>query len=119
MTAVLAPAAVRRRPAFSFGRWLEREGVFSWLMVAPPVASLVALVGYPFFYGIWLSLQNRPVAKAGVFVGLDNFVAAWHDPVFQLVVINTIVYTVAATILKMVGGLGLALVMNQNFRFKN
>ena len=115
----LAPALTRRRQAFSFGRWLEREGVFSWLMVAPPVAFLVALVGYPFFYGIWLSLQNRPVAKAGVFVGLDNFVAAWHDPVFQLVVINTIVYTVAATILKMVGGLGLALVMNQNFRFKN
>ena len=24
--------------AFSFGRWLEREGVFSWLMLAPPVA---------------------------------------------------------------------------------
>ena len=115
----LAPALMRRRPAFSAARWLEREGVFSWLMVAPPVAFLVALVGYPFFYGIWLSLQNRPVAKAGVFVGLDNFVAAWHDPVFQLVVINTIVYTLAATILKMVGGLGLALVMNQDFRFKN
>src|SRR6187402_217275 len=115
----LAPALTRRRSAFSLGRWLEREGVFSWLMVAPPVAFLVALVGYPFFYGIWISLQNRPVAKAGVFVGLDNFVNAWHDPVFHLVVINTIVYTFAATILKMVGGLGLALVMNQNFRFKN
>ncbi len=77
------------------------------------------MVGYPFFYGIWLSLQNRPVAKAGVFVGLDNFVADWHDPVFRLVVVNTIVYTAAATLLKMVGGLGLALVMNQDFRFKN
>jgi multiple sugar transport system permease protein len=119
MTAVLAPAEIRRRPAFSFGRWLEREGVFSWLMVAPPVAFLVALVGYPFFYGIWLSLQDRPVAKAGVFVGLDNFVADWHNPVFRLVVLNTVVYTVAATLLKMVGGLGLALVMNQDFRFKN
>ncbi|HEX9556135.1 MAG TPA: sugar ABC transporter permease, partial [Reyranella sp.] len=119
MTAVLAPTMVRRRPAFSLGRWLERESVFSWLMVAPPVAFLVAMVGYPFFYGIWLSLQNRPVAKAGVFVGLDNFVADWHDPVFRLVVVNTIVYTAAATLLKMVGGLGLALVMNQDFRFKN
>ncbi|WP_428660679.1 carbohydrate ABC transporter permease [Reyranella sp.] len=119
MTTAVAPALGRRRPAFSFGRWLEREGVFSWLMVAPPVAFLVALVGYPFFYGIWISLQNRPVAKAGEFIGLDNFVAAWHDPVFRLVVFNTIVYTVAATLLKMVGGLGLALVMNQNFRFRN
>src|SRR3984893_5256595 len=119
MTAVLAPAAVSRRPAFSLGRWLEREGVFGWLMVAPPVIFLVALVGYPFFYGIWISLQDRPGAKPGVFVGLDNFIADWHNPVFWQVVANTIVYTTAATLLKMVGGLGLALVMNQDFRFKN
>ncbi|HTB35813.1 MAG TPA: sugar ABC transporter permease, partial [Reyranella sp.] len=119
MTAVLAPAAVSRRSAFSLGRWLEREGVFGWLMVAPPVVFLVALVGYPFFYGIWISLQDRQVAKPGVFIGLDNFIADWHNPVFWQVVVNTIVYTAAATLLKMVGGLGLALVMNQDFRFKN
>src|SRR5229473_3466946 len=116
---LLAPAAIRRRPAFSFGRWQEREGVFGWLMVAPPVVFLVALVGYPFFYGIWISLQDRPVAKPGVFVGLDNFIADWHNPVFWQVVANTFVYTTAATLLKMVGGLGLALVMNRDFRFKN
>jgi multiple sugar transport system permease protein len=115
----LAPALQRRRPAFSFGRWLEREGVFGWLMVALPVLFLVALVGYPFFYGIWISLQNRPVAQPGTFIGLDNFIADWHDPIFRLVVLNTFIYTIAATLLKMVGGLGLALVMNQDFRFKN
>lgn len=115
----LAPTLTRRRPAFSLGRWLERGGVFSWLMVGPPVAFMAALVGYPFFYGIWLSLQNRPVAKEGVFVFLDNYIAAWHDPVFWQVVVNTFVYTIIATLLKMVGGLGLALVMNQDFRFKN
>jgi multiple sugar transport system permease protein len=115
----VAPALTRRRQAFSLGRWLERESVFSWLMVALPVAFLVALVGYPFVYGIWISLQNRPVAQPGVFIGLGNFIADWHDSVFRQVVVNTFVYTTAATLLKMVGGLGLALVMNQNFRFKN
>jgi len=93
--------------------------VFSWLMVALPVTFLVALVGYPFFYGIWISLQNRPVAQPGVFVGFANFIADWHDSIFRQVVLNTFVYTITATLLKMVGGLGLALVMNQNFRFKN
>ena len=42
-----------------------------------------------------------------------------HDPVFWQVAQNTFVYTFAATALKMVGGLALALVMNQEFRFKN
>ena len=35
---------------------------------------------------------------------------------FWRVVQNTFVYTIAATLLKMVGGLGLALAMNQQFR---
>ena len=110
---------VRSRPAPSLRRWTERESVFSWLMVTPPVLFLVALVGYPFCYGILLSLQSRPVAKAGTFVGLANFIADWHDPVFWQVTQNTFVYTFAATILKAAGGLGLALVMNQDFKFKN
>ena len=38
---------------------------------------------------------------------------------FWQVAQNTFVYTFAATALKMVGGLALALVMNQDFRFKN
>ena len=104
----IASPTVRVRPTPSLRRWTEREAVFSWLMVTPPVLFLVALVGYPFCYGILLSLQNRPVARAGEFVGLANFVADWHDPVFWQVAQNTLVYTFAATVLKAAGGLGLA-----------
>ena len=110
---------MEHRPAHPFRRWTEREGVFSWLMVGPPILFLCARVGYPFLYGILLSREDRPVAHAGTFVGLANFVADAHDPVFWQVAINTFVYTFFATILKMVGGLGLALVMNQDFRAKN
>ncbi|MBN8900195.1 MAG: sugar ABC transporter permease, partial [Rhodospirillales bacterium] len=115
----LAAATPRAPRRSTFRQWTEREGVFSWLMVIPPLLFLIALVGYPFVYGIWLSLQDRPVARAGTFVGLANFVADWKDPVFWQVTQNTFVYTIAATLLKMVGGLGLALVMNQEFKFKN
>lgn len=118
-TSALASTALRRRPPFSVRRWTEREAVFSWLMVLPPVLFLVALVGYPFVYGIWLSLEHRPVARAGQFVGLANFIANFHDPVFWQVAQNTFVYTISATVLKMIGGLALALVMNQPFKFKN
>jgi multiple sugar transport system permease protein len=115
---LLFPAARRQRSS-AFRRWTEREGVFSWLMITPPLVFLAALVGYPFVFGIWLSLENRVVARPGTFVGLANFATDLQDPVFWQVVQNTFVYTGAATLLKMVGGLGLALVMNQSFRFKN
>jgi len=113
--------AVARPPrrAVSLALWLDRESVFSWLMMALPLLFLAALVGYPFFYGILLSLEDRPVAQPGTFVGLKNFIADFHDPIFWRVAANTFIYTIAATLLKMVGGLGLALAMNQQFRLKN
>jgi multiple sugar transport system permease protein len=115
----LIGVAMRRRRAASLGLWLDRESVFSWLMMALPLLFLAGLVGYPLVYGILLSLQDRPVAKPGHFVGLKNFVADFNDPIFWRVVVNTFVYTAVATLLKMVGGLGLALAMNQHFRMKN
>jgi multiple sugar transport system permease protein len=103
----------------SVGLWLDRQSVFSWLMMAPPLLFLAALVGYPFCYGILLSLQDRPVAHPGTFVGLKNFATNVNDPIFWKVAFNTFFYTAVATLLKMVGGLALALAMNQQFPLKN
>ena len=111
-----APVVGRATPRRSL---LERESVFSWVMLAPGVLFLLAFVAYPFFYGIFLSLQDRRVASTGTFVGLANFVTLTHDAVFWQVARNTFVYTIVATILKMVGGLGMALVMNQHFHGRN
>ena len=115
---LLAAARPARRGA-PIGLWFDRQSVFSWLMMAPPLLFLAALVGYPFCYGILLSLQDRPVAHPGTFVGLKNFATNIADPIFWRVVVNTFVYTGVATLLKMVGGLGLAVAMNQHFRMKN
>ncbi len=100
-------------------RCLDREAVFSWLMLALPLLFLLALVGYPFVYGIYLSLEHRPVAQPGVFIGFGNFVENARDAVFWQVTRNTFLYTGVTTILKMIGGLSLALVLNQSFRMKN
>ena len=115
----LLAAARPARPRAPIGLWLDRQSVFSWLMMAPPLLFLAALVGYPFCYGILLSLQDRPVAHPGTFVGLQNFITNFNDPIFWRVALNTFVYTGVATLLKMVGGLGLAVAMNQHFRMKN
>ena len=117
-----APALDRpaHRP-FRLGRLgalVERESVFSWLMVTPPVLFLLAFLGYPFFYGVYLSFFRREVAGPATFVGLGNFVTLANDPIFWQSVGNTVKFTAAATLLKAGGGLGMALVMNQNFRMK-
>ena len=115
---VARPAPVTGRP-LPIRRILDREGVFSWLMLTPGVLFLLGFVAYPFFYGIFLSLSERRVAQPGTFVGLANFVAMLHDAVFWQITRNTFVYTLVATLLKMVGGLAMALVINQQFRGRN
>ncbi len=124
----VGPASVARASlagrATSRRSLLERESVFSWVMLAPGVLFLLAFVAYPFLYGIFLSLQDRRVASAGTFVGLANFVAqtqdaVFCDAVFWQVTRNTFIYTIVATLLKMTGGLAMALVINQQFRGKN
>jgi len=105
----------RRLPRFRI-----KEGTaFGWAMVALPLLFLLAFVGYPFVYGIWLSLEDRSIAQSAIFIGFGNFLNDINDAVFWQVVRNTFIYTIVATVLKAAGGLGLALVMNQNFRFKN
>ena len=112
------PTPVAGRP-FTLSGFLEREGIFSWLMLGPGVLFLLAFVAYPFFYGIFLSLEERRVASEGVFVGLANFRTLAHDAVFWQVTRNTFFYVVVTTVLKLCGGLAMALVVNQSFRGKN
>ena len=120
----VGPATLARTAPVAAGRstprgLLEREGIFGWLMLAPGVLFLLAFVAYPFFYGIFLSLEDRPVASQGTFVGFANFVTLAHDGIFWQVVGNTFVYVTVTTLLKLTGGLGMALVMNQTFRGRN
>ena len=115
--ALSAPA----RAPFGWARlraFVERESIFSWLIVTPPLLFLLLFLGYPFFYGVYLSFFHREVARPASFVGFGNFVTLSNDPIFWQAVRNTVVFTAVATVLKAGGGLGMALVMNQNFRMK-
>src|SRR4030095_5433209 len=115
------PATLARTAPVAAGRnalrtFLEREGIFGWLMLAPGVLFLLGFVAYPFFYGLFLSLQDRRVASPGTFVGFANFVTLAHDAVFWQVVGNTLVYVTITTVLKLSSAPWIALVMKAALR---
>src|SRR5213083_1080039 len=84
-----AARAVPSARAFRLREWLEREAVFSWLMLAPPLLFLLLFLGYPFCYGVYLSFVRRPVAQPATFVGLNNFLNLYNDAIFWQAVWNT------------------------------
>ena len=79
---------------------------------------LSIFVLYPFSKGLWLSVLNTEVAIPGEFIGLKNFIKLWNDQIFRRTAQNTILYTTAATILKLGLGMIVALLLNQLIGFK-
>ena len=102
-----------------FGNILEREGSLGLILMVPAVSILLLFIAYPFLLGIWYSLTDARIGVAGHFVGLNNFITNTQNGIFQQTLKNTFVYTGITTVFKLVFGLALALLMNQNFRGRN
>src|SRR5688572_25944909 len=88
-----------------------------WYML-PAAAVLLFFLAYPLGLGIWLSMTDTMIGRAGVFIGTENFEYLWEDSVFWLSVFNTVLYTTTASIAKFALGLWLALLLNRHLPFK-
>ncbi|MEW6046331.1 MAG: sugar ABC transporter permease [Bacillota bacterium] len=97
----------------------RRDAVEGWIFVLPLVALLLGFVFYPFFGAIWLSLNQKVIGAPAHWVGIRNYVELLHDPVFLRVLRNTVTYVVGAVSLKLIFGMLMALVLNQQFRLRN
>jgi multiple sugar transport system permease protein len=88
------------------------------LFMLPAAIFLLVFLSYPLGLGVWLGFTDTRIGRTGVFVGLENYQLLWDDSIFWLSVFNTILYTVAASILKFMLGLWLALLLNEHLPFK-
>jgi multiple sugar transport system permease protein len=109
MTSLAVPALARR--AGSGARLRARS--FPYLLVAPAVLLVLGLVAYPFLYAIYVAFTNRVVGNDGVWVGFANFAYLFGTATFTAAVRNTFTIVVVTDALKLVIGLGLALLVNQ------
>jgi multiple sugar transport system permease protein len=94
-----------------------RRYLFGYTLLAPAVLYVLLLVGIPFVFSLYLAMSDAsvgvPVAR---FVGLENFKTAMENASFYVALRNTIVFTVAAGILKGLLGTSLAFLLVQPFR---
>jgi multiple sugar transport system permease protein len=97
----------------------RRDTGTALLFLLPLLVLVVGLIFYPFYRAIWLSLTDKLVGYPERFVGLTNYAYLANDDVFHQVVRNSIVFTVVSVGLKVVTGLGMALVLNGVVRGRN
>jgi multiple sugar transport system permease protein len=100
-------------------RFLDREGVLGYLLMTPALLLLIIFIAYPFVLGVWYSMSDVQIFGLGKFIGLKNYTDLLNSPVFLQTVKNSFVYTGFATVFKLGLGLAMALVLNQQFPFKN
>jgi multiple sugar transport system permease protein len=90
-------------------------------MVGPVVAIVVALLIYPFVDAILLSFQERFIGQTGTWVGLQNYVNLFNgsDQLFLKALGITFILTGSAIVGKLIIGLTMAAVLNQDIPARN
>lgn len=75
-----------------------KESLTGYLFISPQMLIFLIFLVYPIFEGIRLSLYQISYTSEK-FVGLDNYVTLFNDPIFFKALINTVVFVVFIVIL--------------------
>ena len=97
---------------------LDRETILGPLFVSPAFILILLLVAYPFCMAVYFSLSNAFIGRPSHLVGIKNFINLWQSDAFRQTFQNAFVFTGTAIAFKLVMGISLALLLNQQLWFK-
>ena len=93
------------------------EGATAWAFVSPSVLIILGLSVVPVLWSLLLSFQANDLVSPSRWVGFANYRALSADPAFKAAVEHTLVYTALYVPLSVIGGLGIALMLDRMIRF--
>jgi len=113
-----APGATRTRGDRRRPRTARRTRNALWVafFLAPSAIPLLLFTATPMVSSLWVSLHKWNLLAPMQWVGLDNYTKLLTDPGTRRVLGHTLLYIAGYLPLVYVGGLGLALALNQRFK---
>ncbi|NPV53593.1 MAG: sugar ABC transporter permease [Firmicutes bacterium] len=100
----------------SKGRSHSEAGI-AYLLMGPALLAMVAIVFYPVISTLLSSFfEMNKMGDWVRFVGLGNFSSLFADRTFWVVLARSVFWTVVAVSLKTLAGLGLGVLLNQDYR---
>nr|WP_308116555.1 sugar ABC transporter permease [Leifsonia poae] len=90
------PRQKRRRTPVT---WVQRGGLTTLLFLLPLLVIFGVFSWSPIVQSVVMSFQKTNLVTPAVFVGWDNFVAVFNDPVFWIAVRNTGYFALLALII--------------------
>jgi multiple sugar transport system permease protein len=97
---------------------LDKEHVLGPLFITPALILIALLVAYPFCMALYFAMSNAFIGRPSHFVGLRNFINLWDADIFRQTFQNAFVFTGISVAFKLVLGISLALLLNQQLWFK-
>jgi multiple sugar transport system permease protein len=91
----------------------------AYQLVLPSLLLLIALELYPIAYSMWLTAQDVQVDVRGIdaeYVGLENWRHMREDATLGPIVRTTVYFTGVVVVTSLLLGLGIALLLNQEFQ---
>jgi multiple sugar transport system permease protein len=90
------------------------QKILPYLFLLPGLIFFLIFQIYPLLQGLQMSFYNWSIlpTKPSVFVGLDNYLRAFDDPIFQTAVQNTVAYTLVTVPLQMILAMLAAVLLN-------
>jgi multiple sugar transport system permease protein len=110
-----AGGTVVHRPSL-IKRMAASDHLAGWAFVAPAVILIAVFAIIPIGWSLLLSLQANNLIAPAHYIGLANYKALAHDPVFRSAIGHTVVYTVIFVPVSVLGALGLAVALNHKIR---
>jgi len=101
------------------GGKVERRSLrwFLILLLGPAIVLILAVVAYPFFFNVVLSLSNMNIyhIRDWEVIGFQQYAAVFAEPRFWEVLFKTVVWTVVNVVFHVAIGVFLAVVLHQHF----
>jgi multiple sugar transport system permease protein len=79
---------------------------------------ILLLVAYPFCMALYFAMSDAFIGRPSHWIGFRNFVNLWDSDAFRQTFQNAFVFTGASVAIKLVMGIALALLLNQQLWFK-
>jgi multiple sugar transport system permease protein len=95
---------------------LKFKNFGNYLYIIPSVLVVVAIMGFPVVYNIFLSFfESNIYSEELSFAGISTYIDIIKDPIFILAMKNTVIWTVLSVLFQIIIGCIAALTLNQNF----
>lgn len=106
-----------RRPGWFQMTPTRRHQLFLAMLLGPTIAIVLAVVAYPFFYNVVLSLSNMNIyhIRDWRIIGFQQYAAVFVDPTFWEVLLKTFVWTITNVVFHVGLGVFLAVLLHQQF----